>query len=44
MAQRAIWSPTKRCKIVLLSDQDYSYEENRRQIGGNVTKGNISNF
>ena len=44
MAQRVDWSPRKRCKIVLLSEQGYSYEEIRRNIGGNLTKGGISKF
>lgn len=44
MVQRVDWSPRKRCKIVLLSEQGYSYEEIRRQIGGNITKGGISKF
>lgn len=44
MAQRADWSPTKRSKIVLLSEQGCSYEEIRRKMGGNLTKGGISKF
>ena len=44
MVQRVDWSPRKRCKIVLLNEQGYSYEEIRRHIDGNLTKGGISKF
>lgn len=32
------WSPIKRCKLALLSEDGYSYEEVGRQIGGNLIK------
>lgn len=42
--QRVDWSPRKVCKIVLLSEQGYSYVEIRRQIDGNLTKHGIYRF
>lgn len=38
IAQRVDWSPRKRCKIMLLMEHCYSYEDIRRQIRAKVTK------
>ena len=42
MVNRSDWSPRKRCRIIFLHEEGNSYEEIRRKIGGNITKGGIS--
>lgn len=44
MWQTVDYPHTEVCKIILLSEKSYRYEEIRRQIHEYITKGTISKF